>query len=153
MAINQVGPSSPISAIAEISTPKQAPQPVATLKPDIVKLTLSAQIKLMRHQGASPAVIAAQLGMNAKQLAAYSPATPASQAASTPVVAASTTHEVDADGGAGNAHGGAAPQVAGTPAGSSSPGMPGGGPSQLAAVTSVASAKQPAVPAGGPQAD
>jgi hypothetical protein len=94
--------NNPSNAVQSPSAVKPAPDApaaatTANLKQDTVKLSLSAQIKSMHHQGLSPALIAAQLGTSVVsvdgylgvKVAAQAPApasdsTPAPKPASTP---------------------------------------------------------------------
>ena len=46
-----------------------------SLKPDSVKLSIAGNVKLMHHQGLSNSIIAAQLGLSAKQVEDYYPTT------------------------------------------------------------------------------
>ncbi len=100
-SISSAGPTSPVPAVAAQVTSRPTSQPAATLRPDTVKLSLTAQIKLMRHQGVSPGTIASQMGISVKQLGNYISIASATASASSVALPAATAHVADSDDAAG----------------------------------------------------
>ena len=90
IAISSATPSSPVQAdpTAKAAQPETASKTAAVLKPDTVKLSTAAQVKMMHRAGQSPALIAATLGTNVASVNGYLGITVAKQAATTPMPAA-----------------------------------------------------------------